>query len=68
MCLLKPCVSLIQVSFNAIAFFSNRMQACLKQAACFIKEVATMTGFTELIRSASPRKVLLMSSLSLCFH
>ena len=43
--LLKPDTSMIQVSFNAIDFFRNRMQARLKQDACFI-EVSTMTGFT----------------------
>ena len=45
MCLLKPGTCLIQVSFNVIALFTNRMQACLKQVAC-LHEVATMTGFT----------------------
>ena len=62
MCLLKSGACLIQVSFNAIAFFRNRMQACLKQVACLI-DVVTMTGFTVF----GNRKQLVRGSLTVIF-
>ena len=52
MCLIKPGACLIQVNFNAITFYRNRMQVCLKHVAGLI-EVATTTGFT-VYRRCSP--------------